>query len=259
MRSPRRLSVSALLCCTLLGAHESVAAEPQHRRLKVSLGYHYSTGTYGTSDTTEIAYIPLTAKAEIGRWSIQGTIPYLRISGPAGVVQGPNGPIQTTSGESDGLGDVLVRGLYALPPPACWMPFVDLIGVVKFPTASRGDGLGTGEFDFGLESELWWSVGDLTPFLAVGYRFFGSPPGTTLDDVFLGSVGGVYRVLETVNAGLLLDYRGAPSGSSGERLEVVPFASGKVDAHWSIDGYASAGLARGSPDAGVGLQLGYAW
>jgi len=259
MRWSRRSSVSALLCFTLLSTHEPVAAALQHRRLKLSLGYHYSTGTYGTADTTEIAYIPLTAKAEIGRWGIQGTIPYLRISSPAAVVQGPNGPIQTTSGESDGLGDILARGLYALPPPAFWMPFVDLIGIGKFPTASRGEGLGTGEFDFGLESEFWWSGGDLTPFLAVGYRFFGSPPGTNLDDVFLGSVGGVYRILETVNAGLLLDYRGAPSASSGERLEGVPFASWKVDAHWSVDGYASAGLARGSPDAGVGLQLGYAW
>jgi hypothetical protein len=92
---------------------------------------------------------------------------------------------------------------------------------------------------------------------AVGDRFLGSPPGTPLHDVFLGSVGGMYRVLDALNAGALLDYRQAPSSSLGERLEVVPFASWKVDRHWSVDVYTSAGLAAGSPDVGVGLQIGY--
>src|SRR5258708_36707690 len=100
----------ALLCVSVFAAAGGAAAESVAERYKVSLGYHYSSGKYGTSDTTEIAYVPLTLRAEIGRWSLQGVIPYLRISGPGGLAQGPNGPIQTTSGESDGLGDLLTRG-----------------------------------------------------------------------------------------------------------------------------------------------------
>jgi len=239
-------------------------AEPLYTRFKVSLGYHYSSGTYGTSDTTEIAYVPLVAKAEVGAWSLQGTIPYLRISGPPGLVEGPNGPVQTTSGEADGLGDVLLRGAYLVQPPRLWpqlpwLPFVDLVGLIKFPTASRSAGLGTGEFDFGLESELFWSAGKFTPFGTVGYRFLGSPPGSNLHDVFLGTVGGLYAIIESVHAGLFLDYRQAASATSGERLELVPFGSWQLDRHWSADVYASAGLATGSPDAGTGLQLAYTW
>src|SRR5262249_39563274 len=154
-------------------------------RFKLSLGYHYSSGTYGTSDTTEIAYIPLIAKAEVGHWSIQGTLPYLRINGPPGFVQGPNGPIQTTGGENDGLGDVLLRGWYTIDTQTVWMPFVDLVGLIKFPTASRADGLGTGKFDYGVESEFFWSAGRFIPFATIGYRFLGSPPGTDLDNVLL--------------------------------------------------------------------------
>jgi hypothetical protein len=259
MRLLRPFSLCALLGVSVCAARAAAADEPAYSRFKVSLGYHYSSGTYGTSDTTEIAYVPLIARAEIGRWTLQGTVPYLRISSPAGlVVEGPNGPIQTTTGESDGLGDMLALGSYTLPPATVWAPFVDFIGLVKFPTASRSKGLGTGKFDFGIETEVSWALQRLTPFATVGYRFLGSPPGTPLHDTVLASVGGMYRVLDAVNAGLLLDYRQAASASSGERLELVPFASWKVDLHWSVEGYASAGLARGSPDAGVGLQIGYA-
>src|SRR5262249_9095711 len=159
---------------------------------KVSLGYHYSSGTYGTSDTTDIAYVPLIAKAEIGLWSIQATVPYLRISGPAGVVERPNWPVRASNGGSEGRGGCLVRGRvsgwYTVVPPALWMPFVDVVGLIKFPTASRADGLGTGEFDFGVESEFYWVVDRLTPFATIGYRFLGSPPGINLNDGLLASV-----------------------------------------------------------------------
>lgn len=64
------------------------------------------------------------------------------------------------------------------------------IGLIKFPTASRAAGLGTGEFDFGVESAFFWSAGKFTPYATIGYRFLGSPPGTDLDDVLLGSIGG---------------------------------------------------------------------
>ncbi len=256
---PRLLVLAFLIA--LLPLAEAAATEPSPLRFKLSLGYHFSTGTYGSSDTTEIAYVPLIAKATYDdRWSLQLTVPYLRISGPAASIQGPSGPIQTTGGRADGLGDVLARGSYTLHPiESSYVPFIDLAWVFKFPTASRSAGLGTGELDFGPESELWWSVGKLVPFGSIGYRFLGSPPATALHDVVLASGGALYQISRSVDVGLLLDYRQAPAASIGRRLELVPFTSWKIDRHWSVDLYASAGLASGSPDAGVGLQLGYGW
>lgn len=250
----------SLCLCAPLGITISVgtaAATELYERLHVTLGYHYSSGTYGTSNTTEIMYVPLTATAEIGRWSAQCTIPYLRISGAAGFVQGPNGPIQTTNGTADGLGDILARGSYFLPSETIWMPFIELIGRVKFPTASKSAGLGTGEFDLGVETELSWALRRFTPFVDAGYRYLGSSSSLNLDNVFVGTVGGLYRILDPLNIGLLLDYRQAASASTGERLELVPFATWKVNPRWSVDLYVSAGLASGSPDVGVGVQVGY--
>jgi hypothetical protein len=256
MQSRLSLPVVGLAAFALVCPGEGSAAA---LTLKVSLGYHYSTGTYGTSDTTEVAYVPFIAKAEIGAWTIQGTVPYLRISGPAGFAAVGDTVVPTAGGTADGLGDVILRGAYTVDASQTWMPFVDVAALIKFPTASRGDGLGTGEFDYGVETELFWSMDRFTPYVTIGYRFLGSPPDTNLDNVFLGSVGAIYRIIEPVHAGLFLDYRQSPAASVGERLELIPFGSWQIDPHWSVDLYASAGLAKGSPDAGTGLQVAYAW
>ncbi|MBI3784895.1 MAG: hypothetical protein HY270_16000 [Deltaproteobacteria bacterium] len=232
----------------------AAADETVHQKLKVSLGYHFSSGTYGTGERTEIAYVPLIVRAERGLWTFELTVPYLRISGPSTILTGQS---QTSKVDSDGLGDISSRGSYTLLPVTDWMPYIDLIARVKFPSASHSKGLGTGKFDFGFETELAWSLKRFTPFVDVGYRFLGSPSGTTLRDVVLGSIGGFYRLADPLWIGLLLDYRDAASAANGTRLEISPFMSWKVDQHWSVDTYASAGLAKGSPDAGVGLQLGY--
>jgi hypothetical protein len=55
--------------------------------------------------------------------------------------------------------------------------------------------------------------------------------------------------------------RRAPPGlrarATDQRLELVPFASYRIRPHWSFGLYGTAGLADGSPDAGVGVQVGY--
>jgi len=277
MRLRRLLASCAAL---ILVAHAARGGEPESQatpvpgspplwwRLKASIGYHFSTGDYTGSETTDIQYVPLVVTTDIDGWRIQGTIPWLYISGPPGIIDGPNGPIQTTNGTSNGLGDLLLRASYLLPverllPPdasvPAWLPYVELAGLIKFPTASRSQGLGTGEFDFGIDSDLTWNVGRFSPFLSAGCRILGSPPGTHLKDVFTGSIGSLYRLWPSFSVGALLDYRQAPTASTGQRLELVPYLSWALAPPWSLDSYVSIGLSNGSPDVGVGTQLGYTW
>lgn len=245
--------VLALLAGTTLPA---VAFE---KSFEAMVGYHYSTGDYGTESTTDIMYVPLTLETLLGNWTLRATIPYLRITSGGGLVQGPDGPIQAVSGTEDGLGDVILRGAYTVSPlvDSPWMPWIDLATYLKVPTASRSRGLGTGKVDVGIESDLTWTVDRLTPFATVGYLFLGSSPELPLHDVFQGSIGAQYRVFDPMQLGLMLDYRQAPSSFSGKRLELVPFGSYRLRPHWKVALYATAGLADGSPDAGVGVQLGY--
>jgi hypothetical protein len=240
-----------------------VATAPSvYRKIRVGIGYHFSSGDYGLSETTTIHYVPLTVTAEISRFRFQVSLPYLHIRGPAGIVDGgPTGTI-ISDGDGDGLGDLFARASYLLPRPPewpAWVPFVDLVGVIKFPTASRSDGLGTGKLDVGLESELTWAVGPITPFATIGYRLLGDPRHIELHNVLIASLGAAYPIVATVSAGLELDYRQASSGSTGERVEIVPFAAWEFVPRWTLQLYTVAGLAEGSPDVGVGVQLGYAW
>jgi len=257
MTPHRVLGICVLLRILLVSPAAAEDNPPDDRRLRTGVGFHYSVGDYGGSTSTSIVYTPLITRAELDRWTMWLTVPYIRISGPGGVVQGPDGPVQTTGGVSEGLGDIVLRGAYLFPAEPGWIPSLELLGLVKFPTASRDRGLGTGEYDFGLESELSWEVGRLMPFVVFGYRFLGSSAETPLHDVFECIPGVQYLIAPGINLGVLLDYRQAASAQSGTRLETVPFASFRVRHHWAIDLYGAAGLADGSPDAGFGFQLAY--
>jgi hypothetical protein len=273
MRACRLLAALLVLVATTARAEPTPGpdAAPTPRplwwQLKASIGYHFSVGDYTGSEDTVIQYVPLVLTADVERWRIQGTIPWIYVSGPAGIIDGPNGPIET-NGTAGGLGDLLLRASYLLPverllapddPVPEWLPYVDAIGLIKFPTASRSHGLGTGEFDFGIESELTWTLGRWAPFCRLGYRFLGSPPEQHLYDVITASVGSLYRFSSALGGGALLDYRQPPTAQTGQRLELVPYLSWVVTPPWSLDGYVSIGLANGSPDVGFGSQLGYTW
>ena len=78
---------------------------------------------------------------------------------------------------------MVLRGRFYLVPEQVWVPGIDLMGFVKFPTASSSNGLGTGEFDEGIAAELTNYLSDhLIGFVDVGYTVIGSPSGTSLDN-----------------------------------------------------------------------------
>lgn len=258
-RVPFRAALAALVVvvagATVRDAHADAAAA-SYRGIRLSLGFHYSAGDYDTSSTTEIYYVPFTIRVDRGHWTFRTSIPYLAIRGGTGVVEGPTGPV-TSNGTADGLGDIVARGGYWIAPLLPWMPWIELDGLVKAPTANEDDGLGTGRWDFGVESEWTWLVGRFSPFVALGYRFLGGKPSLPLRDVFAGSVGAQWLFDDRLAAGLMLDYRERASATSGERVEIIPFASYRMRDHWILSTYVSAGLAMGSPDVGVGLEAGY--
>lgn len=262
-RIARRSAVAALLvlCAAppLRAADEVETPSPAWPvRLRASLGYDYSTGKYGTSERTDIGYIPLRLRAEVGEWLVALTIPYIRIDGAsAPVIEGGAGPVETV--DADGLGDINLFASYRLAPLRDWLPWVELGGRVKFPTADASEGLGTGRFDYTLQVELSRVFGPVTPFVSVGYRFLGEPRDFHLHDVWLASAGGVYALSDTFDTGLFLYFRQASSSATEAQLELLPFVGWQITPHWATNAYVSAGLLDGSPDVGVGLQITYSY
>ena len=104
-----------------------------------------------------------------------------------GVVTGPISNIivldssedTTTENETQsGIGDIVFAATYYLyegDEDKALLPMVDFTGKVKFPSADEEKGLGTGETDYSMESDLTWFTDEFAIFGTIGYKFLGSP------------------------------------------------------------------------------------
>lgn len=254
----------AALLALAAPAHAGAGNNPE---FKLRAGVEYTTGDYGTGQDTDILYVPFAAELALAGWSFSVTVPYIQITGTGEVVGGAGPPIVLGTGQSrkpaegqaersteSGLGDILAAVAYRFNPAPQWL--IGLTGEVKFPTADKDKGLGTGEFDYTVKVDVARKIGRLTPFGAVGYRFVGDDD-FDLDDALLASVGASYELSPVSKAGLVLDYIEASVDTADDALKLLPYLTWDMTTRWAFDLYGIFGLTDGSPDYGGGLRLGY--
>lgn len=263
-------------------------------KLRLTTGANFSSGTYGTASRTTIFSTPFRAAWRTGDFEFSAAVSYISIEGTGDVIPGDIGPIITLQCErlrltrplaferfcrdlletpepetfrNSGMGDVVLGFSWALPQSITGDWFIDLGARVKLPTADEEAGLGTGKTDFTATLDLAYSLGKVTPFAGLGYRFFGDPTlddglGTPLlidlEDGLTASVGLIYRFDNSVSMTVAYDYiqRTIDSSSAGHEATLAistPFGK----SGWRLGGYGVAGLARSSPDFVVGLSLSY--
>lgn len=261
--------LAALLACCLAPAATCALAAGE-----LGGGLHYSTGDYGVPGNTEITSLVFTAERETGDWRLKLTVPYLEVSGPVSVIPGIGsvgdtpGPGRgrgnggsttstTTSGTASGLGDIVVAAIHTLY--ASGASAVDFTGRVKLPTADSDEGLGTGETDLGFQVDAYQAMGRVTPFVGIGYTFFGDSAFAELNDVMNYSIGATLRIDERDSAGLSLDGREQVSAGSEEMREVVAYWIRRLQGQWRAQVYFLTGLSDGSPDWGLGATALYAF
>jgi len=130
--------------------------------LTLSTGFDYSSGKYGESRRTETLVVPVGIKYEFGDWTLRATIPYVESNGPSAVSgSGPdrvtieNG--STNRGRASGLGDIVVSAAWNAFQDGPWL--IELAGKVKLATADEKSGLGTGENDYSVQTEIYRTLG----------------------------------------------------------------------------------------------------
>ena len=254
-------AIASSITVLAIMAAPNVQAEDDPQ-LNFSVGYDYSTGSYGNTSDTDIHYIPFSLSYKAFPWNLKLTVPYIRITGPGGVVGGVDGGLVIGTGSNkrmteQGIGDVVVSTSYALDTLWDSGPFVDLTGKIKFATADEEKGLGTGENDYSLQIDVANTYGQVTPFATLGYKFMGDPSGIELDDIWFGSVGFDYKISSSLNGGVSLDFREATFSGSDDPREAVGYLNWKLSNNLSVMSYGVIGFSDGSPDTGVGLQLTY--
>jgi hypothetical protein len=245
----------------LMAAGSAGAAEDA--RLTATVGTEYSTGGYGQDVDTSILAVSFAAKYEVGRWTLRGSVPWLRISGPSNVVAADSGGvILPGSGErrtEAGFGDIVLGAAY-LVMQGPGLPFnLDLGGKLKLPTADEEKGLGTGEADYSMQAEAFKPFGALSPFATLGYRHYGDPPGLRLKNVFYGSLGSAYRLSPHTSVGAAYDFRDRIVEGGARLGELSAFLSHRYTPDLRVQLYALIGMADASPDAGAGVTVSYSF
>jgi hypothetical protein len=236
----------------------AVAAE-EAPRFTLSAGAEYTTGTYGGDTDIEDFYIPLKGTVEFRRVSLRLTVPYLSVRAPEGtVITGPGGEpipgtgdIVTNSGIGDVIGSVTVYDVIRNRRLGLAM---DLTGKVKFGTADVDKGLGTGENDFTAQADFLKFADRFTWIASIGYKFRGQPPGAVLDDAFLASAGGIYKLSGETRAGVFFDYRESSIGADPAQ-ELSLFLSNRLGADWRLQAFVFRGFTDSSADWGAGLHV----
>src|SRR5438045_5286469 len=108
------------LVVVLLGAVPALAADGP--RFSLSSSFNYFTGDYGTSENTEIIYVPVTFGVKLDRFEVRLTVPYILqtsqlvtlTGGGVGVRKDKQARTARETGTESGLGDVLLRGSYVV-------------------------------------------------------------------------------------------------------------------------------------------------
>lgn len=250
-------TLAILAACSLAALSTAAMAQDTEYPFTVTTGIDYSSGDYGTGVDTEILVAPVSLRYKTGDLRLTATLPWLRIDGSSaivgdgsgGVIIDPNAPRTKRSG----LGDLTLGAAYAIPEERLGFG-LDFSARVKLPTAKRSKGLGTGEVDVTLGTEVSKSFGPVTPFVSASYRMPGDPAGIDLRNTWALS-GGASLALGRSVLIASYDYREASTALSDNSQEIFGAFSTPLNDRLGFTLYGSVGLSDGAPDHGVGAMI----
>lgn len=225
---------------------------------RASSGFDYSAGKYGQTDTTKIAFIPLTLQTGRGPVTFKLSTGWLRVSGPALILDGAaTEGAGAANRKVSGVADTSISAMYSFEQFYDRGIYIDLTARAKFPSASFAKGLGTGEVDGAVQLDGAFAWGDIMPFGMIGYKVNGKPDTLALRNVVFGSVGLQYAWNERTATGIAYDWRRSSLATSANPREGMVYTSYKFTDAWSVNVYGVAGFSDNSPNAGGGITITY--
>lgn len=240
----------------LLAAFLAPALVQAETTTTLTSGLDYSSGNYGTSNTTTILYVPVTLKAQFDYSYIKLTVPYISISSIGGVVAGM-GPIKKNIGTkvttNSGLGDTVLTAGYTVYETE--QLALDAVGNIKFGTADAAKNLGTGENDYSVQLDGFYTIDKLTWLATAGYKIIGVPPGASLHNVVYGTLGASKKTSDISTAGVLLNAAQSSSDFAPGPLDVTFFVSKKFNKTSKIQLGLLKGFSDASPDLGMNIMI----
>jgi len=223
----------------------------------LTTGIDFSRGKYGGTTSTDILYIPVTAKFQSDDLFFKLTLPYISVTGAGGGVVRGMGPFKITTGTKvttqSGLGDVIASAGYTVVDTYSFI--LDLVGNIKFGTADASRSLGTGENDYSAQLDGFYITGNTTLFATTGYKIIGAPAGVVVNNIAYGTLGFSQQTKDSSSVGVALDAAQSSSTLNSGTRELSVFISNKVDKNTKIKVSFLKGFSDASPDYGASLMF----
>src|SRR5262245_27447420 len=202
-RTARRFWCCVQACIVLALVVSWAGGARAQETWQTGLSVYHSSGDYGTGSTTTVTSVQASIRRLFQNGDVTHNVPFVSGTSYCGVTLLSGVPNQTggtcsqtmitnkngkqvkglrpTTTTESGIGDVVLRGRYYVIDEHGWVPTVAVTGKIKFPTADRDRGLGTGEFDEGVGLQVSKKLTDTwISFVDLGYTNLGNPPGVTL-------------------------------------------------------------------------------
>lgn len=155
-----------------------------------------------------------------------------------------------------GLGDVISAFSYTMIDHAPSGIAFDVTARLKIPTASADKHLGSGQFDYAVQGDLYKNFAKYTLVATFGYRILGSPSVITFHNVFYGAASVGYRLSSAVAVGATYTMAQSPVRLQDSR-DVTLYLSQRVTNHFRLNVYGLRGFSERSPDWGGGINFRY--
>ncbi len=254
------------LCFVVTVSCTSQSWSQEREHFELITGFSYLEGDFGTDTTAQTVYMPFTLRYLGQRFDVGLTVPfvYKDSSGAISIINGRpirirDDPISNVIDLfAPGVGDLYLKGrvyLFDDPGVESFLPAITPTARVKFPTADASEGLGTGEYDFGLGLEVDKQIESFFLFADFGYTFIGDPPGTNLRDQIAVGSGVGYQILKSLSASVSFAWSRALVSGTDDPMDITTNVSWKITRTFTATPFVSFGLTDGSPDYAVGFSL----
>jgi hypothetical protein len=253
----RRCAAALRIGCCLLGLTlPAVARADPARPFSINVEPSYFGGTFGTSNTVRVYEVPVTLEYHGARLRLRLEIPYIALAG-AGLLNG--GSVIQTSGHPvwrTGLGDIWVGANYRVLDTSGLRPSLRPYVKIKIPTASRTQGLGTGQPDVEFGTHFEWNVdGRFLPYARIGYRVVGRAPGLKLQNAVTFEAGASMVVPHHGYVTALFLDSGTLQRGAGPAEQLIAAYTVRLNAALEFQTYLTRGLTSNSPEFGMGMGL----
>jgi hypothetical protein len=231
--------------------------EPGDSPISAKFAYDWTTGKYGRARDSTASIGSLTVTADFTDYSVDVVLPYLRQTGPGRLVLVPGrrpivviGPDEKVSGLGDVTGGVT---RYVLNQEDHGID-LDLGVIVKFATASADKGLGTGKYDYSIQSAIAREMGGFNATLTGGYTFVGKQEGQDYHNAFYGSLDLAYEVTKSTSVGVTYSHGASIIPGSPASRDAQLYVAFNPWKGTKLEVYYLKGWSYQSPDRGAGIS-----